>query len=81
MATPNGDSIASTEANARYRRLCEMTREMLYKMTSAENDRMRQIHLAAARGPEKNLAALFAMTTWVRSLNSCPQSLDEAGDD
>jgi hypothetical protein len=35
---------------------------MLSRMTSAERDRMMQEHLAAARGPQRNLQLLCEMT-------------------
>ena len=53
-----GERVAGAAACERFAHLGRMTREMLSRMTPAERDRMMQEHLAAARGPERNLQLL-----------------------
>jgi hypothetical protein len=59
-----------------------MTSEMLERMTPAERDRLLQRHLAEARGPQKNLSVLCAMTSALLRLRhaaSNPQEDHHAG--
>ena len=68
------------EAQQRLATLCRMTREMLERMTPAERDRMMQEHLAAARGPERNLQLLCDMTRTVLALRKQTQNKETKGD-
>lgn len=62
--------------------LCRMTQEMLDRMTDAERDRMLQEHLAAARGPEKNLQRLCEMTQTLLELRrACKTEGQKGGGD
>jgi len=56
-----------------------MTQEMLDRMTDAHRDRMLQEHLAAARGPEKNLQRLCEMTQALLELRRACKTKGEKG--
>jgi hypothetical protein len=56
------------ESVLRFIRACELTDSRLASMSPAERDRMLQTHLAAARGPERNLQLMFEMTDFLLSL-------------
>jgi hypothetical protein len=43
-------------------RICEMTDARLRAMSGPDRDRLLQLHLAAARGPRRNLSLLCEMT-------------------
>jgi excinuclease ABC subunit A len=58
------------EACLRFARLCEINQEMMDKTTPAEQDRMRQTNLAAARGPIKNFELLCDMIHAVNELRN-----------
>jgi len=60
--------MADDDTDQRLVRLCEMIQEMLNEMTPAERDCMRQIHLAAARGPNRNFELLCDMMQAVSEL-------------
>ena len=68
------EPVADPVACERFVRLCRMTDEMLAKMTPAERDRMMQEHLAAARGPERNLELLCNMTETLLALRKQTQT-------
>ena len=69
--TDKKDNLAADEASSgRLARLCEMTDAMFSRMKPAERDRMRQAHLAAARGPTRNLQLLCEMTDMLRELKA-----------
>ena len=53
------------ETAARALRLCELTHEMLSRMTLPERDRVMQQHLAQAATPAQKARALCAMTAFL----------------
>jgi len=71
--------IADDEMCRRFARLCEMTQDMLDRMTSAQRDRMKQEHLAAARGPTNNLRLLCEMTDVLHLLRKQPLKQGSGG--
>ncbi len=75
----NDARVADTAACERLARLCRMTQEMLDRMTDAQRDRMLQEHLAAARGPEKNLKCLCDMTQALLELRLARKTEDQKG--
>ncbi len=71
------DTNQHREAERRLATLCRMTREMLDRMTPAQRDRMMQEHLAAARGPERNLRLLCEMSRFLfecRKQDQCDET-------
>jgi len=74
-----GDRVADQSACEQFARLCRMTQEMLDRMTDAQRDRMLQEHLAAARGPEKNLKCLCDMTQTLLELRQARKTEDQKG--
>ena len=53
------------ETSARAAQLCEMTHEMLKRMTPQQRDRLMQQHLAQAATAAQNARALCDMTAWI----------------
>ncbi len=70
----------SREMGERLAILCRMTREMLEQMSPAARDRMMQEHLAAARGPERNLQLLCDMTRTLLALRNRAEAAKTKGD-
>ncbi len=57
-------------------RLRRMTAEYLRAMSPQERDRMMQVHLAQARGPQKNLELLRRMTAMMVQIKKARQEQD-----
>jgi len=82
MGTESSQPATDHDDGERLVRLCRLTSEMLERMTPAERDRLLQRHLAEARGPQKNLVVLCAMTSTMlrlRQAASNPQEDHHAG--
>lgn len=73
-------TLESRERGEKLALVCRMTREMLERMTPAERDRMMQEHLAAARGPQRNLQLLCDMTRTLLALRNRAEAAETKGD-
>ena len=72
--------VADAASCERFARLCRMTGDMLAIMTPAERDRMMQEHLAAARGPQRNLQLLCEMTRALLAIRARNRNEETKGD-
>jgi hypothetical protein len=75
---PNDESQG--ELGVRLVRLCGMIEEWLRGMSSAERDRMLQVHLAAARGPRRNFLLLCEMTDALAPIRRARLGLEDGRD-